>query len=178
MNKTTPRIPFLVAGGLAALLATALLVAGGALLYADGKKDADGYLSSGNERFTTQRAELSTENLDVDLDGADWIADAEDDFGAVRLEVDSRGDKPVFVGIARSRDVERYLGGVGHTVVEDVSFDPFEADYRDRGGASTATPPGRSDIWVASSQGRGVQEVRWDVEDGDWSVVVMNADEI
>ena len=36
--------------------------------------------------------------------------------------------------------------------------------------------PATQDFWVAKSQGTGTQKLDWDVKDGDWSVVVMNAD--
>ena len=36
--------------------------------------------------------------------------------------------------------------------------------------------PEHAGIWTASNQGAGTQTVDWEIEDGDWSVVVMNAD--
>ena len=36
--------------------------------------------------------------------------------------------------------------------------------------------PADSHIWAASEQGSGKQTLNWEIEDGDWSVVVMNAD--
>jgi hypothetical protein len=57
-----------------------------------------------------------------------------------------------------------------------VSFDPFRADYREqRGDAEPGRPAGR-DLWAAAASGPGAQAVTWDVDEGDWSVVVMNAD--
>ena len=52
-----------------------------------------------------------------------------DDLGKVRLEVESRDDKPVFVGIARTSDVEDYLQGVSHSTLTTCNTSPFEADY-------------------------------------------------
>ena len=43
-------------------------------------------------------------------------------------------------------------------------------------GDRSAGAPGAQRFWAASAQGGGTQALTWDVEDGDWSVVVMNAD--
>ena len=37
-------------------------------------------------------------------------------------------------------------------------------------------PPGTRRFWAARAAGAGTQTLVWPVEDGDWSVVVMNAD--
>ena len=37
-------------------------------------------------------------------------------------------------------------------------------------------PPGEQRIWVASAEGSGRQTLTWDVEGGNWSIVLMNAD--
>ena len=36
--------------------------------------------------------------------------------------------------------------------------------------------PADAQIWAASEHGSGKQTLNWEIEDGDWSVVVMNAD--
>src|SRR5215212_8598733 len=43
------------------------------------------------------------------------------------------------------------------------------------GDRAPADPAGE-DIWSASTSGTGTQSLEWDIEDGDWSAVVMNAD--
>ncbi len=111
----------------------------------------------------------------MDLDGVDWLVDS-GEFGKVQLEVASEGDEPVFVGIARTEDVSSYLRGVGHTLVTDVDADPFEASYQREPGNRRPAVPAEESFWVASTQGRGTQTLDWRVDDGDWSVVVMNAD--
>jgi hypothetical protein len=101
-----------------------------------------------------------------------------EDVGDVRLEVQPRGDEEVFVGIAPTDQVSRYLTGAAHTSVSDVDSWPFDADYEEHAiaGERKPAPPAEQAIWTASAQGAGTQTLEWDVEDGDWSVVVMNAD--
>ena len=167
------KIPLLVLGSFTVVLAVGLLALGGGALWADGEKDGRGYITSDAERFTASTAALVTDDLDIDLDGS-FVG--LDDAGTLRLDVRPAGDEPMFVGIARSDDVDRYLDGVAHTTLTDVAYDPFEADTRDHAGARSAPKPAKQDIWVASTRGAGPQELTWDVEDGDWSIVAMNAD--
>jgi hypothetical protein len=169
------RIAAVIVGSLLALVSLGFLAAGGAALWANGQKHDDGYLSTRTERFHTHTAALRTENLDVDLGGTASVLD-NDLYGKVRLRVTPRTSKDVFVGIARTSDVTRYLRGTAHTSVTDLDYHPFHADYATTGGARRAAPPATRHIWAAQAHGRGAQTVTWDVADGNWSVVVMNAD--
>jgi hypothetical protein len=168
------RIASFVVAGLIGLLSLGLLAAGGVLLWGDAQKDEHGYLSTARERFATNTYALSTENLDVEADGLDWVLD-QDAWGNVRIEADAR-DKPLFIGIARTEDVSAYLRRSNHELVTDISYSPFRADYRELDGAAKPARPADQDFWAASAHGRGEQELIWDVEDGNWSVVVMNED--
>ena len=95
-------IALIVTGSLATLLAVGLLAGGGLALWGNAQKDSDGYLSTDTHQFEAGTRALATENMDIDLDGADVIMDT-GDLGKVRLQVESRDDKPVFVGIARTQ---------------------------------------------------------------------------
>jgi hypothetical protein len=169
------RTAAVIVGSLLALVSLGLLVAGGAGLWANGQKDDDGYLSTRTERLQTRTAALRTNNLDVDLGGTATVLDS-DLYGKVRLRVTPRAGKDLFVGIARTRDVTHYLRGTAHTRVTDIDYHPFHADYATTGGARRAVAPATQRIWAAQAHGRGAQTLTWDVADGDWSVVVMNAD--
>ncbi len=174
------RTPLVIGGILSGLLATVLLLGGGLALWANAKKDDDGYLSTSRHQFASRTAALATENLDVDLDGVQWLVDS-GDAGKTRLQVTSKNGKPVFVGIARTRDVDAYLKSVEHTTVTNVDYGPFgghfDADYRYHAARrTTVAPPARQRIWSASVQGSGTQTVDWRVQEGNWSVVLMNAD--
>jgi hypothetical protein len=169
------RIALLVTGAVSTLIAVGLLAIGGVALWADSQEDANGYFSTAGERFDTNTRALVSESLDIDLDGAESIL-GEGRLGTARLDVTPKGGKPVFVGIARADQVASYLHGVGHTTVTDVDFDPFQADYSRADGQRSPAPPAQQGIWAESVHGTGSQTLTWDVEDGDWSVVVMNAD--
>lgn len=170
-NPTAGRLAAIVTGGVLASLALVVLVAGAAFTWLEHRKDADGYYMTSSERFATPTHALATESLEIDDDVPGSVS------GTVRFDVRPNGEQPVFVGIARSRDVERYLADAPHATLTDVQTDPFAADYRTTArGSATPAPPATRDLWVASRQGTGEQRLTWDVQDGDWSVVVMNAD--
>ncbi len=174
-RSTGRTLAFLVPAGVAVLVGLVFLVAGGAGIYAHGERDGRGYVTSDDHGLSTQTAAIVSDDLDVDLDGGELVT-TPDGLGRMSVEAHAKDDRPVFVGIARTADVDRLLGGVAHTTVTDVDFDPFEASYRDSRGDARAKPPGDSTIWAASAQGQGAQRMTWDARDGDWSVVVMNAD--
>jgi hypothetical protein len=169
------RIALTVTGAITGLAAVALLAVGGVALWGDSEKDADGYLSTDSHRFEASTHALVSESLDVDLDGAEWLMDTED-FGEVRLNVAPRTDEPVFVGIAPTDQVSHYLRGVAHTSVNELDYWPFDASYVDRAGDRRPAAPGEQAMWAASTEGAGPRTLEWAVQNGDWSVVVMNAD--
>src|SRR5215211_4087120 len=174
-RSTGARIAAFAGAAVVGLLALVLLAVGGLSLWANGQKDDDGYLATGSDRFATTTYALATENLDIDSEGAGWLINS-DRYGKVRLKVDSRAGKPVFVGVARTSAVTRYLRDSAHATVTDVSYSPFKADYRTQGAGSRPALPGDQRFWAASAHGAGTQTLTWDVEHGSWSVVVMNAD--
>ena len=86
--------------------------------------------------------------------------------------------QPIFVGIARDTDVERWLTGVPHDEIVAVDYDPFHATYRvhDRGGTATASSPLGERFWVRRTSGLGTRTLTWHLRSGHWAVVMMNAD--
>jgi hypothetical protein len=169
------RIALIITGAIASLIAVALVAGGGLALWGNSLKDDDGYLRTDTGHFSANSRALATDNLDVDLGDADFIADSED-LAKITVSAESRDGKPVFVGIARTSDVERYLAGVPYTTVNDIDVDPFSADYERHSGHRHPVSPENAGIWVDSSQGTGKQTINPKLDDGDYSVVVMNAD--
>jgi hypothetical protein len=171
---TGGRVALLVVGAVLALSSFGLLGAGGAALWADQtQRDADGYVTTGTRTLSTPTAALVTEPVEVTLDrpgDAFWARRA---LGTVRAEVRPAPGREVFVGLARSADVDRYLRGVAVDRVVDVTAD--DVVYDRQSGATTPGRPADQDFWVASASGSGPLDLDWRVRGGRWVVVVMDA---
>lgn len=167
------RIVLIAVGVVTALLALALVVAGGTLVWAYVANRDDGYFMTRHERLATPTYALVSDNLDIDDSTPNWLLDQ---VGKVRISVDP-GGRETFVGIARTDDVDRYLGDVPHDRVVDLDFDPFTWDTeREAGTRAPPGPPSRRDFWAASESGAAPFDVDWDVDSGDWVAVAMNDD--
>ena len=170
------RTVLVIVGAVLVLLGGGLLAGGGIGLWAHAQRDSAGYHTAGPERLTTDTFALSAPSLDVGITGPDAIY-ANDLLGDVRITIESRNaETPLFIGIGPAGDVASYLNGVGHTEVADVEADPFKVSYVPRPGGEPAADPTAQTFWVASDAGTGPRTLNWDVADGNWSVVVMNAD--
>lgn len=170
------RIALIVIGSLLALLGFTLAAGGGALLVANGTlRDDEGFFTTSTERFATTGRALASDDLSV-VEGSP-VDVPDDNLATIRLRVTSVDPgRPVFVGIARADDVDRYLSGVDHDRILNADFDPFRVDYSRRTGSIAPAAPTTAAFWVATATGSGRQALRWDVSSGTWSVVIMNAD--
>ena len=166
----------IVIGTLLALVGLAAAVGGAFGLWATTQRDSDGYLMTSSERFATGSYALATRSLDISTEipsflyGQTWL-------GTVRVRGDSANSgRPLFIGIARRRDVEAYLASVAHADVVDIQSHPFRATYRPRPGGAPPVPPVRARFWAARVSGAGSRTLSWHVKSGTWSVVVMRPD--
>ena len=84
----------------------------------------------------------------------------------------------VFIGIGPAADVDRYLAATAHDQVTSLTVDPFELVVQRSPGqpGSTLAAPTEQDFWVASATSVSTAELSWPVQDGDYRLVVMNAD--
>jgi hypothetical protein len=169
------RVILIVLGGIGVLFGLALMAGGGFLLWADRTQRDDGYLTTPTERFETPSYALTRTRLEVDANGAGWVLN-ESWFGKIRIRGESSDHKTLFIGIGPAADVSKYLGDVAHANVQDLDFDPFRATYLPITGGAPEGPPTEQGFWAASASGVGTQTLTWKVRDGDWSVVLMNAD--
>jgi hypothetical protein len=169
------RVVLVVLGVIGVLFGLAVMASGGFLLWADRTQRDDGYLTTPTERFHTATYALTRSRLEVDTHGEGWILN-ENWFGRIRIRGESSAGKTLFIGIGPQADVARYLGDVAHASVQDVDFDPFRATYLAVSGGAPRAPPTAQTFWAASASGVGTQTLSWKVRDGDWSIVLMNAD--
>jgi len=169
------RVVLIVLGSIGVLFGVAVLAGGGFLLWADRTQREDGYLTTPTERFATPTYALTRTRLEVDTGEAAWVLN-ESWFGKIRIRGESADEKTLFIGIGPQADVARYLGTVAHANVQDVDFDPFRVTYLPISGGAPEGPPTEQGFWAASASGVGTQTLTWKVRDGDWSVVLMNAD--
>jgi hypothetical protein len=170
------RIVLVVAGILVSLLALAAVASGAGLLVVNHtERDSAGFFSTGQEPFRTNSYALVSEEVDIGTDGPDWLFE-EGRLATVRLRGSSEDGREIFLGIAPASQVRSYLAGTRHDVVTDFDVDPFRATYRSSPGTSAPAEPASQTFWSASASGSGSQSIEWDVAEGNWSVVVMNAD--
>jgi hypothetical protein len=165
------RVFLLVAGGVAALVALALLAAGGAAIWGMTKRDGSGYFNTGSARLSTPSYAFASDTLDMGPDAPRWFGD---NFATVRIQATST--RPIFVGIGRASDVERYLGRARHREITDLGTDPFRFTSHSAGGSGRPLAPASQRFWHVHASGPGTQAIKWPLEKGRWSAVVMNSD--
>jgi hypothetical protein len=165
------RITAAVAAALVVLTGLAA-VAGGAtaLVYDQWKRDGDGYLMSGSRTFSTDTYALVSDSYHAGTSGARGV-----ERGVVgRFRVRAEGNGPIFVGLASSAAVDSYLAGVRQDRATTVY--PGPEDFETRPGGAPIAPPSAKRIWVAQSQGSGLQTLTWQPQSGTWRIVVMRPD--
>ena len=171
---TAWRVALVVLGSILALTGAGVILGGGTLGVVHlTQRDDDGFLTSPRDQVSSDGYAVTAEGIDIaDLGEIDdWLVD--EGVGRVRIRAESRLG-PVFVGIAREADLDRYLATTAHDELLDVRDGPDR--YRSRDGGGLRATPAEAGIWVASAAGEGRQSLEWDARDGRWAVAVMNAD--
>jgi hypothetical protein len=131
--------------------------------------DADGYLTAGPVRITTDSAALVGDDLEIFLDDP-FVNRVDLDRIGTRLGVESRNGKPVFVGIGPAAEISRYLADVRHASVE---FHHDDVILIGHDGLGEIVAPGEQGFWVADATDGTLS---WDIESGRWAVAVVNVD--
>jgi hypothetical protein len=106
--------------------------------------------------------------------GAPWELPPAALLGDLKITASAGESADVFIGIAPTSDVETYLAGVEHVTLVDVR--DGDGVYRTTAGDGRPGAPASQDFWATTSAGPGTQELTWEPTNGDWSVLVMNAD--
>ena len=61
-------------------------------------------------------------------------------------------------------------------MIRDFELSPDRVIYRRLPGEATPAPPAEQAFWAAQVTAEQASELTWEVESGDWTVVLMNAD--
>ncbi|MEV1249421.1 DUF4389 domain-containing protein [Nonomuraea sp. NPDC050022] len=156
----------IVAITLGALLAFAAIgtAAAGTASALVGQSRDSGFVTTTATRVSTPAYALTTEQITITEPGATVLRTL---AGRVRIQT---GDARLFIGIADRARAAAYLDGVAYDQVTRLT--PGDVGYQHHPGTAPATPPGAQTFWTATGQG----SLTWDIQSGDWTLVVMNAD--
>jgi hypothetical protein len=159
-----------IGGGVLATVGAVFALGGGGILAVGG---TDGAFKTGHHDVSTTTSALVSEVAKIN-----GTAEVTDVLGhpSVRISADAvQSDKPVFVGVGPKAQVDRYLAGTSVETVNDFEVDPFTLDKTRSTGTAKPKPPATQSFWVAKSSG-STAKLDWKVTDGNYRVVVMNAD--
>jgi hypothetical protein len=178
-TSTTPATrrpgPGALAVTLASIAAFLLLIGGALIVIHATQRDHDGYYTSSSFRLAAPGYAITSEQLDLAGGGTSTLAkDAAQLSGSLRIRAVSADRMPIFVGIARQTDADRYLDGVARKEVVDGAGAHSRTVTRP-GHAPVGTPADQH-IWQASSSGTGTRTMTWKIRPGRWTVAIMNAD--
>jgi uncharacterized protein DUF4389 len=164
------RVLAVVVASLAVLAGLAALAGGGtALVFDQTQRDSSGYLMTGLTSYSTSTYALVSDSYRTGAAGDVFVV--RDMLGTVRIR--TQGAQPLFVGIGPAKAVESYLAGVRREVA--TRFDAARTHFRlHRGGAPSVAPTAKQ-LWIAQSVGSGTQTLSWSPTNGDYRIVVMNA---
>jgi len=168
------RIVIIVLAALLSLIGLGVAAGGGALAWAHASRDSNGFLTTSIERLSTPTAVLSSDSVNIQVEGTSWFTDH---LGTLHIEATATNGKPLFIGIGPLADVRSWLGPAATDQVRDLHFAPFSVDYaRQPGTLAAVTPPGTQKFWTARSTGATTQTLNWKITNGSWAIVVANAD--
>lgn len=156
----------------ATVIALVLAVAGAVALAGNAFRDGNGYFNWPSERFTSGGYAIAMKSVDISH-APGWVFS---DAGLDAVRVKAHSDRQVFIGIARTADVNRYLHGTDHDEVSGLTYHPFQVGYDHVDGTAPNRAPATESFWVESASGTGRLALSWKPRPGNWQAVLMNAD--
>jgi hypothetical protein len=170
---TAGRVVSVVIGAVLAACSLGLLGAGGAAVWATTVHRSGGYVDLGTQTYHTASHALASRQIELYTAAGGWDV-ARSLFGTVRLRVTATNGAPVFAGIARAGPAGQYLSGMAYATVTGTANG--HPSYLGHAGGAPAVLPARAGIWTVKAAGPGTQTLVWQVANGRWMVVAMNAD--
>ncbi len=170
------RVVLLVFGILILLLSLGMLFTGGAILAFDSSfKDSQGFYNTEMIPVVADASAVITRPADFQANPVTFLRQG----NPLTIKVvagNTDPSKAVFIGIARTTDLDRYLTGVDYDEFTGFGLRSNSLDLLNHPGSARPAPPIQQSFWVTSSSGTGQRELLWDVTSGSYSLVLMNAD--
>jgi uncharacterized membrane protein len=158
------KIVAIIIGAVLVLIGFVLFVPGVFLLGAYGAfKDDSGFLQTSTRTASTSGYALVSPDVDLNIGPNGWQWVPTGGRLAVRILASSTDSKDVFIGIGPSDQVAEYLQGVAYDEISEYGWTSSNVGYRHFDGGAPPSPPGDQDL-------------QWDILDGNWTAVIMNAD--
>ena len=151
--------------------------------FKDVMTDEDGYLKSKTQTIQVPSYGIVADEIDIELD-QDAMRFFQRQGGFVSFKVTTESldpTKEVFIGVARYADAYSYIDPMEYHEIADINMgwergDEQETVYILHPGDAPATPPTEQDFWVVQASSAAEQTISWDPEEGNYYVVLMNAD--
>jgi hypothetical protein len=157
------------------IVAGAVLLAGGGVVAAGGAVvmavvGSDNTVSTSRHALGTPTSALVIPMDDLNDEGVDTLGRP-----TVKLSVNS-ATAPVFIGVGPAAEVDRYLTGAAVDTVDDFELDPWQLSTTRHDGVAQPATPATQSFWVADADGATSAELAWKIREGDYRLVIMNAD--
>jgi hypothetical protein len=164
--------------GLVLALAGALSVASGGFVLGVSRAYANpsGYFMSPDQEVGSNGFALTVPNVNGQLTGTWERWGLAHSRATLRITGSSKLPAPIFIGVAPTQQLSRYLSGVARDRITSIDLAAGSIEYEHVDGTRFPAAPGDQGFWVAKAAGTGSQTLEWTLEAGDWAVVIMNAD--
>ena len=177
------KIVLLVFGVIVLLVSVALLLSGGVLMWAEkALKDSEGFYTTPAIQLEKDSHAIVTEPANIDFGGdwgwLSWLGRREPgDFLTLKIEGSNNDpSKQIFIGVAEASGLEVYLKDVEYDEITRFRIRRHSLGYTNHPGASEPQAPTTQTFWTTSVHGAGTQTLEWGIEEGTYSLVMMNED--
>ncbi len=173
------RIVLVIVSVFILLIGLGLVAGGGALMWSNTfLRDAEGYYTTRTMDIERNSYGVTTYPARIEF-GPTWFFDWSN-LVKVKLTASNNRVKKTFIGIAEESDLLGYLNGVAYDEIRELNINnPFGSpsiSYREFPGDAPSEPPTEKNFWTTSTVGSGTQVLRWGVEEGRYSIALMNHD--